>query len=454
VNAPGPHGLPLVGNLFDFWRDVLGLLTDSRRRFGDVVRFRLGTMVIHLVSHPEHVRQVLVTRQHKYNKQTRSSARIRGICGDSLLTGNGEFWRRQRRLMQPVFQGRHLAAYHEAMIQATADLLARWRRLAPTNRPVDVASEMRRLTYTIVGRTLFGADVTGDVAEVEEAATVVMAHTYRRLEHLVVFPLWLPTVGNLRFRRALAMLDRIVFRILDERRKQGSERSDVLSLLLRQRDEETAAGMSSQQIRNEVITLLLAGHETTANALTWAWYLLAGHPDAAARVRAEANGVLGGRVPAAGDLPRLCYTLMVIQEAMRLYPPIWIMERRVLSEDVIGGYRIPAGTTVALSPYVTHRHPDFWTEPETFDPERFRPEAAARRPAQAYFPFGAGQRLCIGNQFAMTEAQIILAMLAQEFRPELVPGFRVLPQPGITLRSKHGLPMTLRPLTALPQFGA
>jgi cytochrome P450 len=449
VKAPGPRGLPLVGNLFPFWRDVLGLLMDSRQRYGDVVRFRLGPMVIHLVCHPEHIRQVLVTHQHHYNKATRSSARIRGICGESLLTGNDEFWKRQRRLIQPVFQHHHLAAYHDVMTRATADLLARWRTLAATAQPVDVAAEMMRLTFTIVGRALFGADVAGDVEEVKKAATVVMAHTYRRLEHLVVFPLWVPTPGNLRFRRALATLDRIVFRIIRERREAESEKTDVLSRLLRQRDDETAQMMTSQQLRNETITLLLAGHETTANALTWTWQLLGQYPEAAARLRTELHEVLAGRLPSFEDLPRLRYLTMVIQEAMRLYPPIWIMERHVLVEDVIGGFHIPRGTTVGLSPFVTHRHPDFWDKPASFNPERFTPEAVARRPHLAYFPFGAGQRLCIGNHFAVMEAQIILAMIVQKFRLDPVPGFVTRPQPGITLRSKHGLPMILH---TVPSF--
>ncbi len=442
--APGPRGLPLIGNLIAFRRDVLGLLLESRRRFGDVVRYRLGPMLIHVVSHPDHVRQVLVTHQHHYNKDTRSSAKIRGISGEGLLTSSGESWLRQRRLMQPVFQHHRLAWFLPIMTDATAQALKCWQGHAEQGRPLDVASEMMRLTYTIVGRALFGADVTQDVEAVERAAAVVLGHTYRRLERIIDPPLWVPTPGNLRFRRALRAIDTIVYRIIGERSRSAEAPVDLLSILLAQRDEETGKGMSSEQVRNETITLLLAGHETTANALTWTWYLLSKYPEAARRVREEAVSVLGERPPTFADLPRLHWTTAVVQEAMRLYPPIWIVERHVREDDEIGGYRIPAGSTVAISPWVTHRHPDFWDNPEGFDPERFRPEQVARRHHYAYIPFGGGQRLCIGNHFAMIEAQVIVAMVSRTYRLDLVPGIPVEPLPGITLRARRGLPMTVR----------
>lgn len=445
--APGPRGLPLVGNLTAMWGDLLAFLVACRERYGDVVRLRLGPMLIHLVTHPEHIRQVLVTHQHNYNKATRSSAKISHFCGESLLTSNGEFWMRQRRLMQPIFAQQRLGAYTDGMIAAVNELLDRWRSQAATGRPLDVASEMMGLTFRIVGRALFGADLTGDVAAVEEAATVVMRHTYRKLEHLINIPLWLPTPGNLRFRQALRTLDRLVTRLIETRRTASTE-EDVLTCLLRQRDEQTGQAMTAEQLRNESVTLLLAGHETTANALTWTWYLLAQHPEWAARVRQEVQEVLGGRPPTFVELSRLRYTTWVIQEAMRLYPPIWIMERRVLADDVLGGYRIPAGSTIALSPFVTHRNPTWWPAPEKFDPERFRPEATVGRQAYSYFPFGGGQRLCIGSHFAMMEATLIVALVVRAFRMELVAGRRIVPNPGITLRVRHGLHMTLQSLNA------
>jgi cytochrome P450 len=441
--APGPRGHFLVGNLVEFRRDVLTLLLESRQRYGDVVRFRLGPQLIHLVSHPDHIKHVLVTHQHNYNKATRSAGKIRSVTGEGLLTSNGDLWLRQRRLMQPAFQSQRLAAFTELMTETTAAMLKRWRQFAERDMPIDIASEMMRLTCTIVTKALFGADVAKDIGMVEQAATIVMQHTYHRLETLVDLPPFVPTPRNRRFTKALRQLDRLVYRIIGERQGVGQDASDLLSLLLRERDVDTGQGMSQQQVRNETITLLLAGHETTANALTWTWYLLSQHPAAADRVRAEAAEVLADRPMSFLDLPRLGQATRVFQEAMRLYPPIWIMERRVLADDEMGGYHIPKGSTVVLSPYVTHRHPDFWDKPHDFDPERFLPERSANRLAYAYFPFGGGQRLCIGDKLATMEAQVIIPMVLRAFRLEITPDFKATPKPGITLRTSQGMPMTL-----------
>jgi cytochrome P450 len=442
--APGPPGHFLVGNLFEFRRDVLQLLLESRQRYGDVVRFRLGPMIIHLVSHPDHIKHVLVTHQHNYNKATRSAAKIRSVTGEGLLTSNGEAWLRQRRLMQPAFQAQRLAAFTDVMAETTAAMLNCWRPSAERGASIDVASEMMQLTCTIVSKALFGADVVKDLGTLEQAATVVMEHTYDRLESLLDLPPFVPAPRNRRFRSALRQIHQLVDRIISERKRTRQKVPDLLSLLLRERDEDTGQGMSEQQVRNEAITLLLAGHETTANALTWTWFLLSQHPSAADRIRAEAAEVLDDRAPAFSDLPRLGHTLRVFQEALRLYPPIWIMERRVLADDEIGGYHIPRGSTIVLSPYVTHRHPDFWDSPQEFHPDRFLPEPSAGRVPYAYFPFGGGQRLCIGDKLALMEAQVIIPMVLRMFDLEMVPGVLVLPKPGITLRTSQGLPMKLR----------
>jgi len=441
--APGPPGLPLIGNLLSFRRDVLRLLLDTRERYGDVVRFRLGPAVFHLVAHPDLIRQVLQERADQYDKETRSSAKIRSMTGHGLLTTSQELWRRQRRLIQPGFRPAAIATFVERMTEATAAMLERWR----PQETIDIASEMMRLTYTIVGRTLFSTDVAADAEEVEHAMEVLLAHTYRRLERLVDLPEALPTPGNRRFRAALATVDRVVYRILSARRQagDGSEPADLLAILLQARDEESGQGMDDRQIRNEVLTLLLAGHETTANALTWTFYLLARHPEAMERVRAEAAAVLGDRPPTSEDLAALPCTERVIRESMRLYPPIWAMERRAALADELGGYPIPAGSTVVVSPWVTHRHPAFWSDPERFDPERFTEERTAGRPTLAYLPFGAGPRFCIGGHFAMTEALVITAMVIRSWRLRLVKGHPVVPEPGITLRARHGVALTLTP---------
>jgi cytochrome P450 len=450
--APGPRGHFLIGNLIAFRRDVLGLLRDSQREFGDVVRFRLGPMLIHMVAHPDHIKQVLVTHQHRYNKDTRSSSKIAGITGEGLLTSNGGTWLRQRRLMQPVFNPQRLAACTGLMIEATNRMLDDWQIRAAAGQAVDVASEMTRLTCTIVARVLLGADVSADIAEVEWATTTVMEHTWRRLERIIYPPLWLPTPLNLRFRCAKRRLDEIVYRLIAERRS-GAAKDDLLALLLKARDDsigDVGEGMTEEQLHNETVTLLLAGHETTANALSWTLYLLAQHPRWRQEAYDEVVGVLGRptsdtTVLAAETLQRLDLVTRVFQEAMRLYPPIWIMERRVLEDDVIGGYHIPAGSSLEISPYVTHRHPEFWESPERFDPNRFTNPRSAGRPQYAYLPFGGGQRLCIGSHLAMLEARVIVSRVLQRFRLELVQGRTVQPLPGITLRLRHGLLMTVHP---------
>jgi cytochrome P450 len=436
--APGPRGLPLLGNLGAFRRDVLGLLLESRARFGDVVRFRLGPVVIHLVAHPEGIRHVLQERMENYDKETRSSSKIRGMTGLGLLTGSGDLWRRHRRLIQPGFRPAAVEGYIQRMAEATEAMLERWELRA--DRPLDVASEMMRLTYTIVGRTLFSADVSEGAPEVEEAMKVLLAHTWGRLERIVDPPEWVPTPGNLRFREALECVDRVVYRILAERRAMKPEEApdDLLSRLLHERD-ESGEGLDDREIRNETITLLLAGHETTANALAWTLHLLARHPEVQERLRVEVAAVLGDRDPTADDLSRLTYTETVLRESMRLYPPIWALERRVIEEDEIGGHRIPAGSTVVISPWVTHRHPDFWDGPERFDPERFTEERSEGRPTLAYIPFGAGPRFCVGGHFAMTEALVITALVARRWRLTPEPEPAVVPDAGITLRPRNGV---------------
>ena len=441
--APGPKGHWLFGNLNEFRRDVLGFLADSARSFGDVVHYRVGPQHIHLLNHPDHIAHVLLGNHRNFDKNTRSAAAIRKGTGESLLTSNGEVWKRQRRQTQPFFHRRNISRFVEDMTTATGTMLKRWRDGAAKGQPLDIASEMMRLTYEIVGRTIFNADVGADAQAVERAMPVVLAHTFGRLERLINLPDWVPTPRNRRYRQAVADIDAVVFRIIDEHRQAEQTNGpgrDLLSMLLHIQDEETGEVLTDGQLRNATLTLLLAGHETTANALVWTFYLLSQHPVIEGQLRDEVRAVLGDRPPTLDDLALLPYTKMVIKEALRLYPPIWIIERRVIADDTIGGYYLPAGSAVIIAPYVLHRHPGFWDEPEVFNPARFTNPARA-----AYMPFGAGERYCIGSEFAMLEAQLITAMVAQAFRLELVPGHRVEPWPNITLRMRHGLLMTPHP---------
>jgi cytochrome P450 len=327
------------------------------------------------------------------------------------------------------------------MISLVRNQLERWPQHIGNGRPLDIASEMMRLTYKIVASSLLGVDAFADLRTIETEMDVLMQHVWRRLETVVHWPVWVPTPRNRRFRRALGEVDAIVSRIIEQHRqpKDGDRTNGyLLSRLLRVRDEETGEGLSDQLLRNETITFLLAGHETTATNLAWTFYLLSRHPNVERRLREELDTVLGGRTPTVGDLPRLQYTQMVIQESLRLYPPIWIIERRIIDDDVVGPYRLPGGSSIVISPYALHRHPGYWKDPEAFEPERFE----ARTP-KAYMPFGTGPHHCIGNEFAMLEARLILAMVLQSYRLRLQPGHRVEPEPGITLRLRHGLMMTV-----------
>lgn len=440
--APGPRGDRLVGHVRPFRRDALALLVNSHRVYGDIVRFRLGPTIVHLLAHPDHIQRVLIDRQPNFDKDTRSSRQIRRVTGGGLLTSNGAPWLRHRRLMQPAFHTRRVASFVEIMTRATAGMLDDWQEAAGRGRPVDVQSAMTQLTCTIVARSLFGADVSADLGLIQRAATEVMAATYRGIEQIVPVPSWLPTTPNARFRRALADLRTLIARIVDDRRLRSG--FDLISMLADANDEGSGAALTREEICDEALTLLLAGHETTANALTWTFALLADHPADASAVREEATRLLARRVPVAVDLRRLAQTGRVIREAMRLYPPIWIIERRVREDDEIEDCHLPAGSMVVLCPYVTHRHPKFWEEPERFDPSRFEEAKVSARHDQAYLPFGAGQRLCIGAPLAMAEAQVIVAMVLQRFMFERVSKVPLAAEPGITLRCRGGMPMRLR----------
>lgn len=437
--APGPRGHFLLGNLREFRHDVLGLVMESAATHGDIVRCRLGPQVVHLLNHPDHAGLVLQKRAANYDKNTRSSASIRAVTGESLLTCNGDAWKRQRRMDQPAFHHRQIAGFSDQMTTAAGAAIRSWR-----GKPqLDISSEMARLTYSIVGQTLFSFNTGEDAATVENAMRVILPHVFGRLGNLLNWPGWFPSPANRRFHRSLAEVDQVVYRIIAQHRlaqETGDPDTDLLSMLMRVRDSETGAGLDDLQLRNETITFLLAGHETTANALTWTFYLISQHPEVERRLLDEITTVLAGRTPVLADVPNLSYTRKVIQESMRLYPPIWIIERRVIKEDVIAGYRLPAGSAVVISPYAMHRHPAFWGRPEEFDPSRFDSP-----PPAAYIPFGAGPRSCIGSEFAMLEAQLITVMVMQSFELRLVPGHPVEPLPDITLRSKYGMMMTLHP---------
>ncbi len=446
--VPGPGGHFLLGNLPDYKDDPLDFLLNLAQEYGDISHFRfMGTSAI-LLNHPDYIKHVLQDNNRNYNKDTVDYDMLRPVVGNGLLTNDGEDWLRQRRLIQPAFHRRQIDRFGRLMVQAADEMLAAWNGRSQPNDPVDIAQAMMRLTLRIVGEALFGIDLSGEANEVGAAFTYINEDLSSRLIDGYFIPLPIPTPRNLRFHEAKSKLDHVVAEIIQERRREKEERDDLLALLLNARDEETGTGMDDEQMHDELITLLLAGHETTAVALSWTFYLLSEHPKVRQKLEAEVDQVLNGRLPTIDDLPELTYTHQVLQESMRLYPPAWAISRKAIEADTIDDYYIPQGAMIVLSPYTMHRHPRYWTNPEGFDPERFRPEAAKDRPHFAYFPFGGGPRLCIGADFAMTEAQLVLTAVTQRYRLNLVPGHPVKPSPLITLRPKEGLQMTLHQRSA------
>ena len=432
---PGPSA-SRADSFKTYSRDPLAFLTAITRDYGDIVTMRFYKFRVFYVSHPDYIEEVLVNQARKFIKGRILRAN-KGLFGNGLLTSEGDFWLRQRRLAQPAFHRARIAAYGETMVRFTERLIAGWR----DGETRDVHAEMMRLTLQIVAKTLFDADVDGEAQQVGHALEAIMDFNsdFRRL---ILTSSWLPTLRNIRAALAIRRLNKIIYRIIDQRRAAGGDAGDLLSMLLHAQDED-GSRMTDRQLRDEVITLFLAGHETTALALSWTWWLLAQNPQAEAKLHAELDAVLAGRSPTLEDLPKLRYTEHVISESMRQYPPAWGMARLAIEDAQIGGYRIPKGSGVSLSQWVVHRDPRWYEAPEEFRPERWEDDLLKRLPRFAYFPFGGGPRQCIGNSFAMMEAELLLAAIAQKFRLRLVPDQKVEPVASITLRPRHGIRMSL-----------
>jgi cytochrome P450 len=432
--------MPILGMLPAVRRDPVGVFMNAAIQFGDVVHLRIGPRRGYLITNPDDVRHVLQDNARNYHKSPLYD-KLRLFLGNGLLTSEDDFWLRQRRIAQPAFHRQRMAAIAGVMADAARESAAGWERLAAYGRPVDIDEEMMRLTRTVVVRALLGADLGPFTSTIDGAWTIINQRIGESFWSLGFDRL--PTPKYRRFQAACALLRGAVDHVIAQRRRDPGDYADLLSMLMSARDEDTGEAMTDEQLRVEVTTFLLAGQETTSLVLTWTWYLLSQHTQVRQRLEQEIDAVLGGRPPEYGDLVNLPYLRMVVDESMRLYPPAWGFSRQAMADDELGGFRLPRGWLAFVIPYVLHRLPAFWQDPERFDPERFLPERSADRPKFVYIPFGAGPRQCIGNQFALLETQLSLATFAQSYRLHLLPGHKVDSWPLITLRPRYGMPMTI-----------
>lgn len=436
---PGPASHYLVRNFVDLTSDWLGFLTRCAREYGDVVYFRLLNTPVCLLSHPDDIESVLVTQAANFEK-SRDYRALGTVIGNGLLKSEGNFWRAQRKLIQPAFHNENVLRYSRIMVEDTQRMLATWR----DGETRDIQQEMSRLALEIVAKSLFGANVSSEAANVSEALKVVSEQLYNAANLAMVFPEKLPLPSAFSLRRAVRRLDEIIYPIIRKRRAAANGSPDLLGMLLAA--QENGNRMTDRQLRDEVMTLFLAGHETTALALSWTFFLLSRHPAVEEKLLAELRAVLGRRAPAPGDLARLPYTDCVVKEALRLYPPAWGIGRRAIRAFEVGGYRLPAGTNIFILQWIVHRDARFYASPETFNPDRWRGDPVGRGalPRFAYLPFGAGPRVCVGASFALMEARLLLATILPRFHLEVVPGHPVEIQPSVTLRPRHGIKVVLQ----------
>ena len=436
------------GDLAALAADPLGEFV-GRSRQGGVVPLRIGLARGYLVSDPAVIRHVLLDNNDNYDKRTPAYDALRVVVGNGLITSGGAFWKRQRRITQPAFHGEGVRHFAPVITRLAAETADEWERATLAGETVDACTDMMLVTLRIVAETLFGDDLAGDAAEINRVFPMILACLSARIASPIRPPVWLPTANNRRLRPALASLNAIVERLIATKRRRLAEGiaprdgyRDLLTVLMLARDAETGEAMSDAQLRDEVMTFMIAGHETTATALSWLWYLLDRHPEEQDRLRAELASATGGRSPTVEDLPRLQRLKAVIQETLRLYPPLWMFDRRALGPDDLAGAKVAPGDLVIFCPYAIHRLPELWPDPEAFRPERFEAGHEEQKNKFAYLPFSAGPRTCIGNSFAILESQIIMGTLLSRFRARLDDPAPITPKPRVTLRTSR--PVVLR----------
>ena len=446
--APGPKGMPIIGSIPEVRRDTLKALHDAWQQYGDIAHMHLGPQHLTIVSHPDLTEEILVSGHQTFVKTgalPTGDPLSMGVGNGLLTNADPESWRRQRRMMQPIFHRKRIVSMGDKMTAAGERLVKHWDTDFKSGQAVDIEIEMRRVTLDVINQTMFTADVLGAADKIGPAMTTAVQFTFHHIQNPFMPPLSWPTRENRAFKAAMRTLDEIVYGFIEVRRQTNAAHDDLLDMLLQARDEETGQGMHDIELRDEVLTIFAAGHETTANALTWTFYLLSQHPEILERLQAEVDSVLNGRSPTMADLPNLPYTKQVFDESLRHYPPVTAIPRVVLTDTIFHDYLIPAGSNVVVSIYNIHHHPEFWQNPTAFDPDRFTPERKKGRHRLAYLPFGAGQRICIGINFALIEGPLLLALIAQRYELRLVPDHPVATEIAVTMRPRYGMKMTLHP---------
>jgi cytochrome P450 len=442
--APGPTGLPILGNARDFTKDALGFLDGCQKQFGDLFHLKLSGVKGYVALHPSLIQQVLSQNQQNYSKSTRGILKYREVLGTGLFTSEGDHWRRQRRIVQPTLKKAPVDSFSRIMLEEAKSLSEHWEENYLDLPSFDLYSDMMRITLKIVSLALLGKDVSDATSSVGQALDYIFRISHARILRPIDLPLWVPTPEHKRLRNAIRELDVVVHRIISNQRTQDVDDNNLISRLIHARDPETGESMTDSQVRDEVLIMFLAGHETTANTLAWLWYSLSQSPESDQRLQEEIQSVVKGEFVQLEEICQLKYTEALIQETMRLYPPGWWFARRAVGSDNLDGYHLPKDHHVWMCAFLTHRHPEFWQRPNEFEPERFLKKGINDTHRFAYFPFGGGARYCIGSHFAMLEMKIIVATLVKRFRFSLPPDFSVVLSPRSTLRPLHGMRMKLR----------
>ncbi len=444
----GPKGYPILGNLLDVASDDrIEWFQQQLDTYGDVVRFKLFKRHVYLVNHPDLVREILVQKMDNYTKDTLSFRLVSVVLGESTFTAMGDSWKRKRQLAQPSFHKNRIANLGQIMTDTIGQMLDQWETPSQNGQVLNIAEEMMRLTLRVVVRALFSTGLTEkEVQIVADIFTPLLEDTNYRITLPFKFLHALPTAKNRAYQKYIDQLDEIIYRIIKDRKTTDTPYNDLLQMLMDARTEDTKEPLTDQEVRDEVMTIFIAGHETTANAMSWVWYILSQEPTILEKVQREVATVLGDRTPTSKDFPQLEYCLKVLKETMRLYPPVPMLPRHVEQDDLLGEYDIKGGDDVFFGAYLLHRRPDFWENPEQFDPHRFDKEKERKRHTFAYLPFGGGPRICLGNNFALMEAVFIMAMTVQRYHLRLKPGHKVTPLITLTTRPKGGMPMLIEPI--------